>query len=152
TATGLDLAMALGIFFGSEEGSGRLHSPLRDYFFAGELGLTGKLRPVSGILNLVSIAKAKGFLKIVLPFENSREASFISGLEIFPTRSLREVIEHLTGHRAITSFLSSKSRIFSNESPSPLGDMPAVDLKDVCGQQLAKQAILLSAAGGHNIL
>ena len=88
-----DLAIAVGILKATEQ----LAADCTGIVFLGELALDGALRSVTGILPLLISAKAAGFRKFILPAGNASEASYIEGIEVYAAKSLREVVDHLSG-------------------------------------------------------
>lgn len=116
------------------------------YIFLGELALSGDLRPVTGILPSIISARDKGFKKFVVPYGNRKEAGFIRGVEVFAAKNLREVADHLSGFAPlapvpVSTFEARKS-----------SEKTAHDLSFVKGQEIAKRALEVAVAGGHNIL
>jgi len=132
-----DLPIALGIL----AASGQIPpESLRDCEFLGELGLTGGLRPVDGVLPAALAAAAAG-RRLIVPADNGAEAALASGGEAFTARTLLEVCGHLCGHRPLPAAVAPASRY--DHGP---------DLEDVRGQMRARRALEIAAAGGHHLL
>ncbi len=133
-----DLPIALGIIAASGQIPDR---GLRDYEFAGELALTGELRPVRGALAM-ALAVARDGRAFVLPAANAAEAALAEKATIHAATSLGEVCAHLAGRAALPRTTPAD---FSGESAHP-------DLLDVKGQNHARRALEIAAAGGHSLL
>lgn len=110
----------------------------------GELALDGTLRPVKGVLSMASAAREKGFAEIILPRHNAPEAGLIKNIKVIGVDSLKEAVDYLSGKKEIVSFAASPAEMTEGSYP--------VDLGWIKGQEHAKRALAIAAAGGHNIL
>ena len=135
-----DLPIALGVLAASGQIPG---DKLREYEFAGELSLTGDLRPVRGALAMTLGADRAG-RAFVLPRESAAEAALAAGAVIYPADSLLQVCAHLSGHESLAR-TTARPAINGKAAAYP-------DLSEVKGQTLPKRALEVAAAGGHSIL
>ncbi len=135
-----DLPIALGILAASEQISA---AALSGYEFAGELSLNGNLRSIHGALPM-ALEVAKSGRRLVIPLDNGEEAALVDGACVLPAGSLLAVCAHLHGRTLI-----EPHRAGVVESPS---QVPVPDLTEVKGQQLARRALEVAAAGQHSLL
>jgi len=138
----LDLPLAIGVL----KSSGQLVDECKEYVFLGELSLDGTLRGINGVLPSLISAERDGYKKFIIPYVNMKEASFLDGIEVYPAKSLTEVIDHVSGLKSIekaphVSYVSSLNK-----------NLYDVDLSLVKGQAVAKRALEIAVSGGHNIL
>ncbi len=137
-----DLPIALGFLSATKQ----IKFDHRDKLFLGELSLDGKIRPVKGVLPMAILAKEKGISEIYVPAANSREASIIENITVFPVENLLSLIAHLLGKESLNPAPKTNLEdLFHNESHM-------VDMSYIRGQEHAKRAMEIAAAGGHNII
>ncbi|MBE7027728.1 MAG: ATP-binding protein [Ruminococcaceae bacterium] len=138
-----DLPICMGILMCTEQIKNK---EIFDYMFLGELSLTGELRPVCGALPMIISAVENGITKIILPDENKHEAAAIKGADIYPAKTLAEIIAHFSGEKPLQKYKEDVDLLFNSYSKY------SVDFSDVKGQENAKRALTVAAAGGHNAL
>ncbi len=114
--------------------------------FLGELSLSGSIRAVRGVLCMCLAARNAGLTTVFVPQENAKEASVVEGITVYGVRNVTELIAHLTGERVLSPCVFDRaSFVQSHPTQEP-------DFADIKGQERAKRAMEIAAAGGHNIL
>lgn len=152
-----DLGMIIALLFQTDQIS---PENLEEYAFIGELALDGRIRPCNGILSMVTEARKHGVSAVIVPYDNRKEAASVSGIRICPVKSLPDTVRFLEGRLDLgkqdewpelsrpdnNSHVLNRLHYRGNDIPG------SVDFSDVKGQYELLRAIMLVAAGGHNIL
>jgi magnesium chelatase family protein len=139
----LDLPIALSIL----SISGQIpNGILNDTLVVGELSLDGVLKPISGVISHAEVARHLGYKELIVPTQNASQAALISGLRVLGAKTLREVYLHVTGQQKIEP---AQPPACSHPSQAIT---QSIMLDHIFGQAQAKRALMIAAAGGHNIL
>ncbi len=137
-----DLGMALAYLYASDD----IKFNTEDKIFLGELSLNGEIKKISGILPLINGIKKYNYKEIYIPKDNMKEAGLINGINIYPVESLIQIINHLNGKCLINPY------IYSNINTDIEYKNKDNDFNIIQGQETAKRALEIAAAGGHNII
>jgi magnesium chelatase family protein len=138
-----DLPIAIGLLIASGQIEIKNAS---EYIIAGELSLDGTVKHVRGMLSMAICARELGFKGMIVPLDCASEAAVAEGVDIYPVSTLTEALDFLTGDKHIEPFVTDLDKLFDQAAHY------AIDFRDVKGQEHIKRALLVSAAGGHNII
>src|SRR5690242_19015923 len=141
--SGFDLPMAMGIVGAY---GGLLKKELPEYVMVGELSLDGGIRGVRGALPIAIAARANKIANLIVPEVNAREAAVVSGVNVYPVKSLVDVVNLLNSGNGIPALKVDPGQMLGTEQSG------GPDFKEVRGQFTAKRAMEIACAGGHNIL
>lgn len=145
--TNFDLPIAISYLLANKEIIFN-EQEISDSMFVGELSLQGALSKLKGALALAELAEKNKIKNLFLPKENAEEAALVKGVNIFGIENLEEVIDHISGKKKLIKTEETDPKNFQEKYSD---EKIEIDMQDIKGQTAAKRALLIAAAGGHNI-
>ncbi len=141
--TAFDLPMAVGLVAASQSLPQEL---LQKTLIVGEMGLDGEVRKIPGAMSIAVMARERGLKYLICPAESAPEAGVVGGITVLPVEKFQQVVDHLAGRACIEPIRSDPSKALTKSKGH------RVDFSDVKGQEHAKRALEVAAAGGHNLI